>query len=1297
MKRSLLAIFLLTAIIVRAQTYTEITSDQTNYTFYSGTTYYISGYGFNFNGTTRIQGGAVLKSESGTVYCNGPLICDTTADNPAVLTSKNDDSIGLKVPGSTGSPGVGSGTGIWFGEWFETNGASYLVQHLRFYYANLGIAEFTPNVLDCQFINCTWAIDILNYDYSPHAMLENVLFSAAGPYAGGYAVSQDSFYDGVYTYGENVTASNVLLFTTLNLTNSILVNSGYGDSGNETSGGQYNGFYNTAEFGTNAMTNSSDPFTSGGNADFYLATSSSFRNVGTTNIDTNLLAQLRTMTTYAPQDGGYPDTGANHVDLGYHYSVNEDSDHDGLPDWWEWQNFHSYAYSSTNLDAVGNTLLYDYTNDVDPNLGEDLIQFSVQFTNTYVNTTTVFGSLIISAGTPYYEAILINDTNTADAVWETYTGTNLAVSLPAHNGTYAVQVGLRGLPSDAVQLWVPIRFTLRTNGPALTITNPASSTVTIPMIQLQGVADEPLSRLTFAVSNALGVISNQTGYVIDEFYDTNQFAFTSNFFQCYDINVTNGLNTITLQATDSAGSTTTTNVSFTLNYSGVTNAPTLIVSWPPDGAQITAGQLVVDDYPDGTNTFELHGTVDDPTATIFATVSDAAGDTNTVQALVERDGTVVVQNLPLLAITNTITLTVRNAAGYTNQTTLTTYSNSNIVTMFPLSSDQLNQSTVSVGGYIRDLGATLTVNGQPAVNVGDGTWYADDVPVSPTGTAVFDLETTNSDGTFGTEIMTQPQPPTIVVMSFASAYNTTSTGVHAGDSYDNDYYDWSYATGGSHFGSQALWNQGEDDFNHIWNDPISSGVGALTAYFFGTFIPQNVSMNGTINNLWMLPIYGFGNFGPYTYSAHTDMMIVPSGQQASVGTVSYFVTASAMTYTNIDDATGRYSGEVPEAPTSIFFNGQQGMSTGVTNADGSVSAIAVVQGISGAQTTVHIITRDSASVTNVTLPHTSILANGFDLSTTTPQFCVGQFITFSPNLSNLPPGVQSETYSWNFTGNYMNDGTNAFPGLTYPTCSSNYFANTNLLTNQMVTNWWVSGGYPFPGATNTATLNLTLTFSNGLSSTNVISGNFIMFRPKIITATTTTGSILVDTNWGGTNVIDGGFKLLGFALHYGSSTTTRGIYFFQTMDAGPYTDGSVVNWVQVINTNSAGRELSNGTWYNGYTQPSVNEMLDVHDPLPPLSPNSIGDSPGVKGNQTNDLSLTENFSATMWLLFAPSGGQRVPLCNVTWYWSGTAVRSGTNWSITASNNIVNPPFSTTESYPLWTNNWQNFKNLPEPP
>jgi hypothetical protein len=119
---------------------------------------------------------------------------------------------------------------------------------------------------------------------------------------------------------------------------------------------------------------------------------------------------------------------------------------------------------------------------------------------------------------------------------------------------------------------------------------------------------------------------------------------------------------------------------------------------------------------------------------------------------------------------------------------------------------------------------------------------------------------------------------------------------------------------------------------------------------------------------------------------------------------------------------------------------------------------------------------------------------------------------------------------------------------------------------------------------------------------------------------------------------------------------------------------------------------SDGTWTSQNTPNNVYNVLDRVDPYPNYPENSptAVDSPGQLGFQYSSLALTRDFNASMWLMFTPDGGHRVPLSKVNWHWSGTATRSGTIWTLAPSDNNTNPPGVDTEDYPAWTNNITNI-------
>jgi hypothetical protein len=334
--------------------YSEVDSDQ-DFTFQAGQTYYIANP-CSFSGTVTIEGGAVIKLNYDGYLNNGEIdiysniVCNTSADHPAVLTSVNDNSVGELI--GSGDPHY------WDVQDFLCLDSSIPVNvhHLRFSYCMQAMVTWpSPDVdiWDCQFYMTMEAFAGNGLNLGLH----NVLIDQG---------TIDGCDDAIYmnqtgaVMGENVTyrSENSFLIAAddgipVGLTN-CLVAGGLVDYGSAATN-------HVAVVAWDAAV-----FQAAANANYYLVTNSPYRNVGTTNINPDLLAALRTMTTYAPQDGGYPDINTDHVDLGYHYPVNEDSDYDSLPDWWEWKYFGSFTLSGTNLDGQGNTLGYDYINGTDP-------------------------------------------------------------------------------------------------------------------------------------------------------------------------------------------------------------------------------------------------------------------------------------------------------------------------------------------------------------------------------------------------------------------------------------------------------------------------------------------------------------------------------------------------------------------------------------------------------------------------------------------------------------------------------------------------------------------------------------------------------------------------------------------------------------------------------------------------------------------------------------------------------------------------------------------------------------------
>ena len=196
-------------------------------------------------------------------------------------------------------------------------------------------------------------------------------------------------------------------------------------------------------------------------------------------------------------------------------------------------------------------------------------------------------SLAIQSGTPHYYAVMLDSTSFSTASWTAYTSSNLTANLGSTQGWHTVWVGLCDM-LGGVPCWNAVRFELLLTPPAITITAPGPGTNTVdqPLLQLQGYAPEELSSVTYDISNAAGVLTGQPAVVLSRHYDTNLGQFTTNTFQAFDLDLTVGANQITLHASDMAGNMSTSNYTYTLDYSSKTNPPVIGLYWPQRGAQI---------------------------------------------------------------------------------------------------------------------------------------------------------------------------------------------------------------------------------------------------------------------------------------------------------------------------------------------------------------------------------------------------------------------------------------------------------------------------------------------------------------------------------------------------------------------------------------------------------------------------------------------------------------------------------------------------------------------------------------
>ncbi|MDB6016693.1 MAG: hypothetical protein JWR19_1182 [Pedosphaera sp.] len=292
--------------------YTVATS-QSNFTFQSDSTYFVSGT-LNLSGTTTIEGNTVVKyanTNLAELSISGTLNCQTAPYRPAVFTAKDDNSVGEIISGSTGTP---SGYYAFTALWCSGISPGADLNYVRILNASTGvrvIGTAVTSLRNSQFVHCDTSVFALS---SATLNVRNTLLYQSGTYAlralfGSTALCEHLTVDQASTL---IGGSSSTVF----LTNSLLAAI--------TNWGIFTG-------GNNATNADSSIFQTVGAASHYLADNSPYRNAGTTNLSTDMLAILPQTTTYPPlvysnatiaadttfNPQAQRDTDA--PDLGYHY------------------------------------------------------------------------------------------------------------------------------------------------------------------------------------------------------------------------------------------------------------------------------------------------------------------------------------------------------------------------------------------------------------------------------------------------------------------------------------------------------------------------------------------------------------------------------------------------------------------------------------------------------------------------------------------------------------------------------------------------------------------------------------------------------------------------------------------------------------------------------------------------------------------------------------------------------------------------------------------------------------------
>ena len=265
---------------------TLVKGQRQNYTFKSGVTYVIRGP-VQLYGNSTIEGGTVIKLDhnypGATLHVMGPLSCQTEPYYPAVLTSVDDDSIGVYInDDSSGNPQPYP-TGDSYLD--LASASNSVISYLHISYADEGVTTPSAGRLDlwdCQFVTNNSCV--MN-QFGGTDSFHNVLFAGCGE-----AVNAST--NGFAVEAEQVTANvdnfwySSFLPSRVSLTNSIVF-------GNEVTAP----ILSTVNVAFNP-----DPtnFQATGAGNYYLAATSPLHKSGSTGISPRLLTEFQHKTTQPP-------------------------------------------------------------------------------------------------------------------------------------------------------------------------------------------------------------------------------------------------------------------------------------------------------------------------------------------------------------------------------------------------------------------------------------------------------------------------------------------------------------------------------------------------------------------------------------------------------------------------------------------------------------------------------------------------------------------------------------------------------------------------------------------------------------------------------------------------------------------------------------------------------------------------------------------------------------------------------------------------------------------------------------
>jgi hypothetical protein len=959
----------------------------------------------------------------------------------------------------------------------------------------------------------------------------------------------------------------------------------------------------------------------------------------------------------------------------------------GLPDWWQMLYFSELGLDPTaSYDGQGNSLLYDYQYGLCPNI----INFTIQLTNRYVNSATANLQLNITSGLPNYYAAFVTAATSTN--WLPMASTNFTVNLGSTDGVYTVNVGLSGPQSVVQQTWQSATLIKDTVPPQLFLTNMSNFSGSRPFIDPAGYSTKALSSLTFVVTNSVGAVSQGQGSVVDQDCVPSDMCHTTNWFVCLDAALTPGTNYIGIQAVDWAGNVTTTNFSYVFDTNLAASAPAISLIWPQSGMQLSGA------------TFTLRGTLDDDTATVSGQYTDSNGVAQTVNGLVERGGQFWLENVPLNAGTNVVSVSATNAAGLGSTTSLTLFQSGVTLAMDAIDASLLNQVYVNVTGTISDPTYAVWVNGVQATNYGDGTWGANNVPVTSGGTGSFDIAayppdsapTGSSWTNFG---IVQPfygnspameavqastswdKPAVVYLQQFHYHFQHTPTNSSPG-SPETSTEDIEWTLGGG--GYQDWTENGTNVIGFLSWPPDAGYVPVLPGQWTYPWEFTTGPFNVRLESASFGPVPDLLYNGEFCSEQAGVVEKLGTGGKALRQSQSVFVVNQPLyietTLSNFFQSQGLVGPAIPSTEIAL---------AGYGNEDTNGNVIVVLpKGGNFVITPTSAFAWSGGPLGSVQEYPPQVLFNGANVTYSNTAVIVGQKINLQFLLGGVNPPTLSN-FNWSVQGpieTHFAAGPN-FGGPIDLTATSG-----SNLTN--ISFFWVNSG------------------SYSVSVTALVGGTNV-------TATTTFAVVRPSGTieaWPGLVAADDNYSESGYYLHLGTARQLigyAGMYFNWSITMPPGTNynggntSSNYEWVQLVNSASLVYQTNNATGgnYQGVSA-FTNGLLDTTYPYSDLVPqyHATIDSPGTPlyVNATNApfKTVSDSSAFTMWLMFQPQGGEWVPLVSLDWSWSGTATLTnvptgGNYWNLTVSNGPSHSFGSSTLAYPRWTNNITNYAQLPQ--